>query len=184
MTSPFLFRLPFRARPVSMLEPKVNLRSRERRRNMREDRRPPRELSVGEVAKRSGIAVSALHFYESRGLIRSRRNNGNQRRYSRDVLRRVSIIKAAQRLGIPLATIRGAFNALPERRTATVEDWNELSASWRAELDDRITKLTRLRDQLTGCIGCGCLSLGVCPLVNPGDKLSRQGPGPRLLDPR
>jgi MerR family transcriptional regulator, redox-sensitive transcriptional activator SoxR len=151
---------------------------------MNEDRRPLRELSVGEVAKRSGIAVSALHFYESRGLIRSRRNSGNQRRYSRDVLRRVSIIKAAQRLGIPLATIHEAFNILPERRTATVEDWNKLSANWRAELEDRITKLIRLRDQLTGCIGCGCLSLGACPLMNPGDKLSRQGPGPRLLDPR
>lgn len=145
--------------------------------------KPHSELSVGEVANRSGVAVSALHFYESKGLIKSWRNRGNQRRYPRDVLRRVSIIKVAQRLGIPLATIHEAFNALPQGRTATVEDWNNLSASWRAELENRITKLTLLRDQLTGCIGCGCLSLCACPLVNPGDKLSRQGPGPRLLDP-
>jgi len=140
-------------------------------------------LTVGEVAKRSGVAVSALHFYESKGLIRSWRNTGNQRRYARDVLRRVSIIKVAQRLGIPLATIHEAFRALPEGRTATVEDWRKLSAKWRAELDNRIATLTRLRDQLTGCIGCGCLSLGACPLRNPCDKLAAQGPGPRLLDP-
>jgi MerR family redox-sensitive transcriptional activator SoxR len=139
-------------------------------------------LSVGEVAKRSGVAVSALHFYESKGLIKSWRNSGNQRRYPRQILRHVAIIKVAQRLGIPLTTIHEAFKALPEGRSPAVEDWANLSAKWRTELDDRITKLTRLRDQLTGCIGCGCLSLGVCPLVNPGDKLSAQGPGPRLLE--
>lgn len=142
-----------------------------------------RDLSVGEVAQRSGVAVSALHFYESKGLIQSWRNAGNQRRYARDVLRRVSIIKVAQRLGIPLAMIHDAFAALPERRTATAEDWKKLSANWRAELDARITRMTRLRDQLDGCIGCGCLSLGVCPLRNPLDRLAAQGPGPRLLDP-
>jgi len=140
-------------------------------------------LSVGEVAKRSGVAVSTLHFYESKGLIGSWRNAGNQRRYPRQVLRHVAIIKVAQRLGIPLATIREAFTALPQGRPATAADWSELSAKWRAELDNRIARLTRLRDQLTGCIGCGCLSLGACPLVNPGDKLSEQGPGPRLLEP-
>jgi len=144
---------------------------------------PRRELSVGEVSKRTGVAVSALHFYESKGLIQSRRNQGNQRRYARDVLRRVSIIKVAQRLGIPLATIHDAFAGLPHSRTATVEDWRKLSARWKTHLDDRITKLTGLRDQLTGCIGCGCLSLTSCPLRNPQDKLSRLGPGPRLLDP-
>lgn len=141
------------------------------------------ELSVGEVAKRSGVAVSALHFYESKGLIKSWRNNGNQRRYPRQVLRHVAIIKVAQRLGIPLATIHEAFQALPAGRAPTAEDWNRLSAQWRGDLDDRITRLTQLRDQLTGCIGCGCLSLDICPLVNPEDKLSLQGPGPRLLDP-
>lgn len=140
-------------------------------------------LSVGDVAKRTGVAVSALHFYESKGLITSSRNGGNQRRYARDVLRRVSLIKVAQRLGIPLATIHDAFAALPQKDTPTASDWARLSAKWRQDLEERISKLTRLRDQLTGCIGCGCLSLSACPLRNPHDKLSNQGPGPRLLDP-
>ena len=140
-------------------------------------------LSVGEVAKRSGLPISTLHFYESKGLIHSARSSGNQRRYAREVLRRVSIIKVAQRLGIPLATIREAFRALPDGRTPTAEDWSKLSANWRAELDNRITRLSRLRDQLDGCIGCGCLSMGACPLRNRFDRLSAEGPGPRLLDP-
>ena len=142
-----------------------------------------RELTVGEVAKRSGVTVSALHFYEAEGLIKSWRNRGNQRRYAREVLRRVAVIKVAQRTGIPLASIRKALKALPGERTPTAEDWKTLSEAWRAELTDRIDRLTRLRDQLNGCIGCGCLSLGVCPLRNPWDKLSELGPGPRLLDP-
>jgi len=141
------------------------------------------ELTVGEVAARSGVAVSTLHFYESKGLIKSRRNRGNQRRYAREVLRRVAVIKVAQRTGIPLASIRTALKALPAERTPTSEDWKKLSARWREELDNRIERLTRLRDQLGRCIGCGCLSLGVCPLRNPMDKLSQEGPGPRLLDP-
>jgi MerR family redox-sensitive transcriptional activator SoxR len=142
-----------------------------------------RELTVGEVAARSGVAVSALHFYESKGLIKSWRNRGNQRRFAREVLRRVAVIKVAQRTGIPLAAIRKALKTLPGERTPTAEDWRRLSATWKADLNHRIDRLSRLRDQLDGCIGCGCLSLGICPLRNPWDKLAEQGPGPRLLDP-
>jgi MerR family redox-sensitive transcriptional activator SoxR len=147
---------------------------------------PPRiatELTVGDVAARSGVAVSTLHFYELKGLIKSWRNEGNQRRYPREVLRRVAIIKVAQRTGIPLASIRKALATIPDHRTPSAEDWKTLSAQWRSELNDRIERLLRLRDQLDGCIGCGCLSLGVCPLRNPWDKLAEEGPGPRLLDP-
>jgi len=141
------------------------------------------ELSVGEAAARSGVAASTLHYYEAQGLIRSRRNAGNQRRYPREVLRRIAIIRVAQRTGISLASIRDALKALPNGRTPTSEDWAKLSARWRVELNDRIARLTRLRDQLDGCIGCGCLSLGTCPLRNPWDTLADEGPGPRLLDP-
>ncbi len=141
------------------------------------------ELTVGELAARSGVAVSAIHFYESKGLIQSRRNQGNQRRYPREVLRRVAVIKVAQRVGIPLASIRDALSTLPEERTPTAADWRRLSATWKAELNDRISRLTQLRDQLNRCIGCGCLSLKDCPLRNPRDELSEQGPGPRLLKP-
>lgn len=141
------------------------------------------QLTVGEVAARSGVAVSTLHYYEAQGLIESWRNRGNQRRYPREVLRRVAVIKVAQRTGIPLKVIREALATLPDERTPTPEDWQRLSKRWRADLDDRIARLTRLRDQLDGCIGCGCLSLGTCPLRNPWDKLSAEGPGPRLLDP-
>jgi MerR family transcriptional regulator, redox-sensitive transcriptional activator SoxR len=142
-----------------------------------------RELTVGEVAKRSGVAVSALHFYESKGLITSWRNSANQRRYPREALRRVSIIKVAQRLGMPLASIKAALASLPKGRTPTDEDWRKLAGRWHDELNARIDTLTRLRDQLTGCIGCGCLSMKACPLRNPCDELSLEGPGPRLLDP-
>jgi MerR family transcriptional regulator, redox-sensitive transcriptional activator SoxR len=142
------------------------------------------ELSVGQVAARSGVAVSALHFYESKGLIRSYRNRGNQRRYPREVLRRIAIIKVAQRAGIPLMAIAKVLKALPRERTPNRDDWEKMSSNWKEELNDRIARLTRLRDQLNGCIGCGCLSLGICPLRNPDDELGKQGPGPRLLDPR
>lgn len=142
-----------------------------------------RELGVGEVAKRSGVAVSAIHFYESKGLLFSWRNGANQRRYPREALRRVSLIKVAQRLGIPLASVKSALHALPKGRTPTAGDWRRLSARWHAELDDRIGRLIRLRDQLTGCIGCGCLSMDACPLRNPGDTLGEQGPGPQLIEP-
>jgi MerR family transcriptional regulator, redox-sensitive transcriptional activator SoxR len=140
-----------------------------------------RELSVGQVARRSGLSVSAIHFYEAKGLIKSRRNAGNQRRYPRDVLRRLAVIKVAQRTGIPLASIHEAFASLPQERTPTAEDWARLSAAWKDELDARIEGLTRLRDQLDGCIGCGCLSLEACPLRNPGDELAAEGSGARLL---
>ncbi|TRO91482.1 redox-sensitive transcriptional activator SoxR [Glycocaulis profundi] len=140
-------------------------------------------MSVGEVAERSGVAVSALHFYETKGLIASARSAGNQRRYGRDMLRRVAVIKAAQRAGVPLAEIKAALDALPAGRTPTVKDWAALAARWRAALDERIARLTALRDQLDGCIGCGCLSLTDCPLRNPGDTLGGQGPGARLLEP-
>jgi len=142
-----------------------------------------KDLTVGELAQRSGLAVSAVHFYESKGLISGWRSVGNQRRYSRDILRRVAVIKVAQRIGIPLATIRDALRQLPEDRTPTKKDWTKLSAAWQKSLSDRIEKLTRLRDSLSDCIGCGCLSLKVCPLRNPMDELSSEGPGPRLLDP-
>lgn len=139
------------------------------------------ELTVGQVASRSGVAASALHFYEAKGLIHSRRTAGNQRRYSRDVLRRVAFIRVSQRVGIPLSAIRDALAELPEERTPTPRDWARLSSAWRAELDARIEQLQRLRDDLTDCIGCGCLSLSRCRLSNPADRLGTQGPGPRRL---
>lgn len=139
-------------------------------------------LSVGEVAKRSGVAVSALHFYEAQGLIASLRSNGNQRRYPRGMLRRIALIKVAQRTGIPLAEIKQALQALPMGKPVTPEDWRRLSESWRENLDARIRTLTALRDQLNDCIGCGCLSMQDCPLRNPQDCLAGQGPGARLLD--
>ncbi len=139
-------------------------------------------LTPGEVAKRSGVAVSALHFYESKGLIKSTRNAGNQRRYKRDVLRYVAIIKIAQRIGIPLSTIGDAFGVLPEGHTLSAKEWKHLSSQWREELDRRIHTLVALRDDRDGCIGCGCLSHSDCPLRNPGDQLGAQGTGARLLE--
>ncbi|MEJ2870071.1 redox-sensitive transcriptional activator SoxR [Actinomycetospora sp. OC33-EN08] len=139
------------------------------------------ELSVGEVAARSGVAVSALHFYEREGLIASRRTAGNQRRFRRDVLRRIAFIRIAQRVGVPLAQVREALDGLPDSRTPTRADWEQLSATWRAELDERIRRLTQLRDDFSGCIGCGCLSIDRCQMVNPGDRLGEAGPGPQVL---
>ncbi|WP_304599245.1 redox-sensitive transcriptional activator SoxR [Isoptericola sp. BMS4] len=139
------------------------------------------ELTVGEVAARSGVAVSALHFYEREGLLTSRRTSGNQRRYRRDVLRRVAFIRVSQRVGIPLAAIREALASLPDDRTPTARDWYALSAAWREDLDARIEQMQRLRDHLTDCIGCGCLSLRRCRLTNPDDALGAEGPGPRRL---
>jgi MerR family redox-sensitive transcriptional activator SoxR len=140
-----------------------------------------RELTVGQVADRSGVAVSALHFYEAEGLISSRRTTGNQRRYPREILRRVAFIRASQGVGIPLRRIKAALDLLPENRTPTRKDWEHLSTAWRNELNEHITQLEHLRDRLSGCIGCGCLSLQGCKLINPNDVLGRQGPGPRNL---
>lgn len=142
------------------------------------------ELSVGQLSARSGAAVSALHFYESKGLISSRRTSGNQRRYSRDALRRVAFVRAAQRVGIPLATIRDALASLPEERTPNRDDWARLSETWRQELDERIKQLHRLRDHLTDCIGCGCLSLETCVLSNPDDITGERITGSRLMPER
>ena len=142
-----------------------------------------RDLSVGEVASRSGIRVSAVHFYEAKGLIHAARSSGNQRRFAREVLRRIAVIKVAQRAGIPLARIQQALAELPAHRAPGKQDWERLSAEWRKDLDERIQRLTRLRDQLGRCIGCGCLSTEFCPLRNPEDALGAEGPGPRLLDP-
>lgn len=139
------------------------------------------ELTVGQLAARSGVAVSALRFYEEQGLIAARRTAGNQRRYPRAALRRVAFIRASQRVGIPLSRIADALAGLPANRTPTTGDWARLSAQWRADLDERIGQLQRLRDHLTGCIGCGCLSLGICQLVNPDDALGGGQPGARRL---
>ncbi len=134
-------------------------------------------LSVGEVARRSGVAISALHFYERKGLIVSIRNTGNQRRYKREVLRRVAILKVAQRVGIPLTQVAEAFATLPSGRTPNAADWERMSQVWHDDLTERILALTGLRDQLTECIGCGCLSIASCPLRNHLDRLSDSGPG-------
>lgn len=143
--------------------------------------KPPVLLSVGEVARRAGVAVSALHYYEREGLIHSLRSGGNQRRYPRGVLRRVAVIKVAQSLGLSLAEIAAAFATLPDDRPPSVADWRRLSESWRSDLDQRISQLQGLRERLDGCIGCGCLSLEDCPLRNGGDQLGNAGPGARLL---
>lgn len=140
-----------------------------------------RALSVGEVAKRSGVAVSTIHFYEAKGMITASRSAGNQRRYPRAVLRRVAIIKVAQRAGIPLAVIQKFLGQLPVDQPVTAKEWRDLTGTWQSLIDERIVSLTQLRDQLDSCIGCGCLSLVDCPLRNYADKLSVEGSGPRIL---
>ncbi len=139
------------------------------------------ELSVGVVAKRAGVAVSTLHFYEQKGLITSMRNAGNQRRYNKEVLRRVSVIKTAQKLGVSLQSIKAALATLPNNRTPTQKDWQALSEQWQGELQQRIVQLQRLSELLTGCIGCGCLSMDNCPLYNDDDHLAKESSGPVLL---
>lgn len=142
-----------------------------------------RPLKIGEVVRRSGVPASTLHFYEARGLISSSRTPGNQRQYPRGVLRRLGVIRAAQRVGIPLAEIAAALEQLPDGRTPSDRDWQRLARYWRRDLEDRIERLTLLRDRLTGCIGCGCLSVKACPLFNPDDEQGRRGDGARLLEP-
>jgi len=139
-------------------------------------------LTVGEVAARSGVPVSTLHFYETKGLIRSIRNAGNHRRFARAELRRIAVIRVAQRAGIPLEEIRAELDTLPSNRPLSAKDWTRLSKRWKADLNERIERLTELRDQLGDCIGCGCLSIESCPMRNPNDRLAKKGPGPRLLD--
>ena len=139
-------------------------------------------LTVGEIAERSGLPVSTIHFWESKGLIRSTRSNGNQRRFARPELRRIAVIKIGQRAGVPLSEIRDVLDTLPADRAVSARNWAALSKRWKRSLEDRIARLTALRDQLGQCIGCGCLSLDKCWLRNPDDELAAQGPGPRLLD--
>lgn len=140
-----------------------------------------RELSIGELSARSGVSQSALRFYERKGLISAERSGGNQRRYPAFALRRVALVQAGRTAGIPLERIRAALDTLPEDRPPTKRDWERLSRSWRAELDLRIATLEGIRGRLTGCIGCGCLSLRRCALLNPGDEAARDGPGARYL---
>ncbi len=137
---------------------------------------------MGQVAERAGLSVSALHFYERQGLIFSSRTSGNQRRYARSVLRRVAVIRAAQRAGIPLALVAEVFGELPEHGVPSQDDWQRLSEHWQTELDARIAALEKLRGSLGGCIGCGCLSLAECGFVNPNDQMGGRRPGARAFD--
>lgn len=141
----------------------------------------PDRITIGELAARSGVSTSALRFYEGRGLIAAERSDGNQRRYLRSVLRQVAFIRAAQRVGLGLDEIAGALGALPADRIARKADWSQLTHRWRSRLDERIAELERLRDDLTGCIGCGCLSLRKCSLLNSGDRAALNGSGARYL---
>ena len=139
------------------------------------------ELTIGELSARSGVACSALRFYESRGLIAARRTSGNQRRYGRAVLRRIALIQAGRAAGISLEQIRRALDGLPTHRTPTRRDWERLSSAWRDDIDRRIATLEALRGRLTTCIGCGCLSIDACALINPGDEAAELGPGAHYL---
>ncbi|WND03715.1 redox-sensitive transcriptional activator SoxR [Temperatibacter marinus] len=138
--------------------------------------------TVGQIAARCGVKVSTLHFYEDKALIYSLRNAGNQRRYYPDTIRRVSIIKAAQKMGVSLEKIKESLDLLPNKRTPTKGDWEKMSTQWHSMLDERIEALSRLRNTITGCIGCGCLSMEKCPIYNPDDILGNNAKGPILLD--
>ena len=145
--------------------------------------RPQDLLTIGELAARSGLSTSALRFYDSQGLITASRTSGNQRRYQRSVLRRVSFVRSAQRVGLTLEEIKQALATLPDERTPTRADWERLSRQWRDRLDERIRELEALRDKLASCIGCGCLSLDRCALSNPADMAALQGPGAVFMRP-
>ena len=140
-----------------------------------------RELSIGELSERSGVTQSALRFYERQGLIAARRTDGNQRRYPSVTLRRVALVQAGKAAGVPLERVREALDTLPDGRQPTKRDWERLSSAWRAELDERIATLQSIRDRLTTCIGCGCLSLQTCRLLNPGDEAASLGGGAHYL---
>ncbi len=144
-------------------------------------RTPPNRLTIGEMAARSGVRTSTLRYYEERGLISSERTTGGQRRYARENLRRVAVIRAAQVLGLTLDEIRAALGELPQARTPNRHDWERLSQAWRGSLDERIAELQALRDKLSGCIGCGCLSLDTCALFNPEDRAAAAGSGAHYL---
>jgi MerR family redox-sensitive transcriptional activator SoxR len=141
----------------------------------------PDGLSIGEVAARSGVATSALRFYEAQGLLASQRTSGNQRRYQRAVLRRVALIRAGRAAGIPLERIRSALDTLPAGRTPSRRDWERLSRAWRSDLDEQIAMLHAVRDRLTTCIGCGCLSIDACTLLNPDDEAGGLGSGAHYI---
>jgi MerR family redox-sensitive transcriptional activator SoxR len=141
-------------------------------------------LTIGAVSERTGVAPSALRYYEAEGLIHAHRSESGQRRYHREVLRRIAFVRVAQQMGLSLEEIRDALASLPDERTPTQRDWERLATSWRPRLDAQIALLERLRDRLDGCIGCGCLSMRACRLANPGDEVAARGPGPRyVLDP-
>lgn len=139
------------------------------------------ELTVGSLSERTGVAPSALRFYEAEGLIHATRSDGGQRRYTRETIRRVSFIRVAKEVGLSLEEIGEALASLPDNRTPTQKDWERLSKGWQPRIEHQIRVLERLHDRLTGCIGCGCLSLQVCQLINPGDEIGVRGPGPRLV---
>jgi MerR family transcriptional regulator, redox-sensitive transcriptional activator SoxR len=141
-------------------------------------------ITIGELSKRSGVATSALRFYEAQGLISSERTTGNQRRFQRSQLRRVAFVRSAQRVGLSIDEIRDALSTLPDARTPNKADWERLSRSWQSRLDERIAELERLKTKLTGCIGCGCLSLRTCSLMNPDDEAAPRGPGAVYLQGR
>lgn len=141
----------------------------------------PDRLTIGAMSERTGVSHSALRFYEAEGLIHSTRSDGGQRRYTRDTLRRVSFLRVAQQVGLSLEEIGAALASLPENRTPNQRDWERVSKAWRPRIDGQIAVLERLRDRLTGCIGCGCLSMKACQLLNPGDAAAARGPGPRYV---
>ncbi len=144
-------------------------------------KRDEKSLTISQVAKRTGLAASALRFYETKGLIRSTRTSGNQRRYHSSMLRKISVIQVAQKLGVTLSEISEAFASLPDDRSPTKKDWDKLARQWGQQLDERIAMLERLRTHLGGCIGCGCLSFKLCALVNPDDTIASHGAGPRYV---